>query len=46
MCDLTNHPKMLAATRDDIPAFLRDPNRLSEILPLVEKRSERLVLGD
>jgi type 2A phosphatase activator TIP41 len=36
---------MLAATRDDIPAFLRDANRLSEILPVVEHRTERVVLG-
>ncbi|KAJ5473642.1 TIP41-like protein [Penicillium sp. IBT 31633x] len=45
-CEYEKVRQMLAATRDDIPAFLRDPNRLSEILPVVEKRSERLVLGD
>lgn len=37
--------QILAATRDDIPALMRDPNRLSEILPVVEKYSERVVLG-
>lgn len=37
--------QILAGTRDDIPALMRDPNRLSEILPIVEKRSERVVLG-
>jgi type 2A phosphatase activator TIP41 len=37
--------QILAGTRDDIPALMRDPNRLSEILPIVEKRSEQVVLG-
>ncbi|KAB8255890.1 TIP41-like family-domain-containing protein [Aspergillus pseudonomiae] len=36
----------LATTRDDVPAAMRDPNRLSEILPLREKRLERVTLGD
>ncbi|KAE8151499.1 TIP41-like family-domain-containing protein [Aspergillus avenaceus] len=36
----------LAATRDDIPAVMRDPNKLSDILPLLEMRSERVVLED
>lgn len=36
--------QMLAGTRDDIPALMRDANRLSELLPLVAKRSERVVL--
>lgn len=35
----------LAGTRDDIPALMRDPNRLSEILPLVEKSTERVALS-
>lgn len=35
----------LASTREDIPAVMRDPNRLSSILPLVEKSLERVVLG-
>ncbi|KAB8232347.1 hypothetical protein ETB97_011079 [Aspergillus alliaceus] len=38
--------QILATTRDDVPAVMRDPNRLSEILPLHEKRLERIVLGD
>lgn len=36
----------LATTRDDVPAVMRDPNRLSEILPLVEKRLERVSLNE
>ncbi|KAE8379529.1 TIP41-like family-domain-containing protein [Aspergillus bertholletiae] len=36
----------LATTRDDVPAVMRDPNRLSEILPLREKRLERISLED
>ncbi|KAF7594286.1 hypothetical protein BBP40_009686 [Aspergillus hancockii] len=36
----------LATTRDDVPAVMRDPNRLSEILPLLETRLERVSLGD
>ncbi|PTU18649.1 hypothetical protein P175DRAFT_0503451 [Aspergillus ochraceoroseus IBT 24754] len=36
----------LASLRDDIPAIMRDPNRLSEILPLVERRLERVNLGN
>ncbi|KAJ5788109.1 TIP41-like protein [Penicillium paradoxum] len=43
-CEYENVRQMLAATRDDIPAFLRDPNRLSEILPIVDKRCERVVV--
>jgi type 2A phosphatase activator TIP41 len=34
----------LATTRDDIPAIMRDPNRLSDILPLIEKRLEKVTL--
>lgn len=34
----------LATTRDDVPAIMRDPNRLSEILPLIEKRLEKVKL--
>ncbi|KAJ6083776.1 hypothetical protein N7467_007911 [Penicillium canescens] len=44
-CDYGKVREMLAATRDDIPAFLRDANRLSEILPVVEQRTERVVLS-
>ncbi|KAE8348124.1 TIP41-like family-domain-containing protein [Aspergillus coremiiformis] len=36
----------LATTRDDIPAVMRDPNRLSKILPLQQTRLERVTLGD
>jgi hypothetical protein len=36
--------QMLAGTRDDIPALMRDPNRLSELLPVVAKHLERVVL--
>lgn len=42
----SNCQQMLAGTRDDIPALMRDANRLSELLPLVVKHSERVVLGD
>lgn len=36
---------MLAGTRDDIPALMRDANRLSELLPVVDKSTERVVLA-
>lgn len=35
----------LATTRDDVPAVMRDSNRLSEVLPLIEKHLEHLELG-
>lgn len=35
---------MLAGTRDDIPALMRDANRLSELLPVVDKKSECVTL--
>lgn len=41
----SNCQQMLAGTRDDIPALMRDANRLSELLPLVAKHSERVILG-
>lgn len=41
----TDTLKTLATTRDDVPAALRDANKLSEILPLIEKRLERVSLG-
>ncbi|KAJ5896581.1 TIP41-like protein [Penicillium subrubescens] len=44
-CEYEKVRQILAGTRDDIPALMRDPNRLSEILPIVEKRSEQVVLG-
>lgn len=34
----------LAATREDVPALMRDPNRLVELLPVVDRSLERLVL--
>lgn len=34
----------LASTREDVPALMRDPNRLAEVLPIVEKTNERLLL--
>jgi len=33
----------LAATREDVPALMRDPTRLVELLPVVERSLERLV---
>lgn len=35
----------LMSARDDIPAVMRDPNRLSEILPVVERRLESVTLA-
>ncbi|PLB47021.1 putative TOR signaling pathway protein TipA [Aspergillus steynii IBT 23096] len=43
-CDYATVRRVLAATRDDVPAVMRDPNRLSEALPLLEKRLERVDL--
>ncbi|KAJ5591750.1 TIP41-like protein [Penicillium hispanicum] len=45
-CEYEKVRQILAGTRDDIPALMRDANRLSEVLPLVEKQSERVVLND
>ncbi|KAI9815530.1 MAG: hypothetical protein M1827_002664 [Pycnora praestabilis] len=36
--------KKLAITREDVPALMRDPNRLSELLPVVDKSLERITL--
>jgi type 2A phosphatase activator TIP41 len=36
--------KALAGTKEDVLAIMRDPNRLSEYLPVVEKTSDRVVL--
>jgi type 2A phosphatase activator TIP41 len=36
----------LAATREDAPAVMRDPNRLVEMLQVVEQKRERLVLKE
>ncbi|KAF9883450.1 hypothetical protein FE257_003448 [Aspergillus nanangensis] len=38
--------KTLASTRDDIPAAMRDANRISELLPIKERHLERVSLGD
>ncbi|KAJ5286929.1 TIP41-like protein [Penicillium angulare] len=38
--------QILASTRDDVPALMRDANKLSEVLPVVEKRCERVVLDN
>ncbi|KAJ5668827.1 TIP41-like protein [Penicillium macrosclerotiorum] len=43
-CEYEKVRQMLAGTRDDIPALLRDSNRLSELLPVVARRSERVDL--
>ncbi|KAJ5102895.1 TIP41-like protein [Penicillium argentinense] len=45
-CEYEKVRQMLAGTRDDIPALMRDANRLSELLPLIDKRSERVVLDN
>jgi type 2A phosphatase activator TIP41 len=36
--------KMLAGTREDVLAIMRDPNRLAEVIPVVEKTADRVVL--
>ncbi|PGH17980.1 hypothetical protein AJ80_04601 [Polytolypa hystricis UAMH7299] len=38
--------KSLAGSREDIPAFMRDPNRLSDLLPVVSSTIEHVSLGD
>ncbi|RDW90889.1 TIP41 family protein [Aspergillus mulundensis] len=45
-CDYETVRQKLASARDDIPAIMRDPNRLSELLPLVDRRLERVALGE
>lgn len=45
-CEYETVRQNLASARDDIPAIMRDPNRLSELLPVVDKRLERVVLGE
>ncbi|KAL4916891.1 TIP41-like family-domain-containing protein [Aspergillus aurantiobrunneus] len=44
-CDYETVRQSLASARDDIPAIMRDPNRLSELLPIINKRLERISLG-
>ena len=34
----------LAVTRQDVPALMRDPNRLSDLLPCVDHQVERILL--
>jgi type 2A phosphatase activator TIP41 len=36
--------KLLAGTREDVLAIMRDPNRLAECIPVVEKKSDRVVV--
>ncbi len=35
----------LAATREDVPAQMRDPNRLVNLLPVVETQVEKMTLN-
>lgn len=37
--------RQLAITREDVPALMRDANKLSELVPIVQKSIERIVLG-
>ncbi|CRG90429.1 Type 2A phosphatase activator TIP41 [Talaromyces islandicus] len=37
--------KVLAGAREDVSAAMRDPNRLAQVLPLVENTLERVSLG-
>ncbi|KAL4806971.1 TIP41-like family-domain-containing protein [Aspergillus unguis] len=45
-CEYETVRQNLASSRDDIPAIMRDPNRLSELLPLVDKAVERVSLAE
>ncbi|KAL2811175.1 TIP41-like family-domain-containing protein [Aspergillus granulosus] len=45
-CEYEAVRQKLAHARDDIPAIMRDPNRLSELLPVIEKRLERVSLAE
>ena len=36
--------QVLGGPREDLPAALRDPNRLAQVLPLAERSLERVVL--
>ncbi|KAJ4360419.1 Tap42 interacting protein [Didymosphaeria variabile] len=36
--------KTLAGTREDVLAIMRDPNRLAEFIPVIEKSSDSIVL--
>lgn len=41
----TRWEQALARAREDIPAAMRDPNRLVQVLPLVENKLEHVTLG-
>ncbi|KAL2842954.1 TIP41-like family-domain-containing protein [Aspergillus pseudoustus] len=45
-CEYEAVRQKLAHARDDIPAIMRDPNRLSELLPVIKKRLERVSLAE
>lgn len=40
----TNPDQKLASKGQDVPAQLRDPNNLNDLLPVVDKSLERLVV--
>ncbi len=42
---ITNANQKLASRGQDVPAQLRDPNNLNDLLPIVNKSLERLVVG-
>ncbi|KAL3456330.1 TIP41-like family-domain-containing protein [Aspergillus heterothallicus] len=44
-CEYEAVRQKLAHARDDIPAIMRDPNRLSNLLPVIEKRLETISLS-
>ncbi|KAL5364580.1 TIP41-like family-domain-containing protein [Aspergillus floccosus] len=44
-CDYETVRKALATAREDAPAVMRDPNRISELLPLLKKDTESVSLG-
>ncbi|KAL4792908.1 TIP41-like family-domain-containing protein [Aspergillus venezuelensis] len=44
-CEYEAVRQNLAGARDDIPAIMRDPNRLYELLPIVDMKLERIDLG-
>ncbi|KAK2802496.1 hypothetical protein FQN50_007302 [Emmonsiellopsis sp. PD_5] len=37
--------QVLASSREDIPAIMRDPNKLAEIIPQVDKSLEHVMVG-
>ncbi|KAJ9204021.1 hypothetical protein DTO021D3_4021 [Paecilomyces variotii] len=44
-CEYEKVRKSLASIREDVPAVMRDPNRLSQIIPLVDASLEKVALG-